>query len=275
MRDGLVEALAHVGVGPGRLVFIHARLLAFARAARHISPRALPGYMLDCLERAGGGEATIVLPTFTFACSSFGSPFELYETPAETGPLAEALRQKEGSLRSLHPVVSVTAAGPQAEAITRDTPPASYGWDSPFDRMAELDTVVVKLGLNNNLSNSFSHYAEARAGVPYVYNKLLDYIPVTVGGKKVNDVFSMSVRHLSHEVIPDRGRAHDRAVRDSACTTTAHWEGGSIMGLDLADYLNILKREMARDPYFLLAGTPLWRHGVVPAEGPAGAVTRT
>jgi aminoglycoside N3'-acetyltransferase len=166
----------------------------------------------------------------------------------------------------MHPVNSVIAAGKLAEALVKDVCLGSYSWDSPFDRIAYEDTVILCLGMTRNLSNSFSHYAETKANLPYLYNKALDYIPVSIKETPVIKDFYMTVRYLDYDIQPDRTR-HDKAIRDSGLMTFADWGGGGLHSVKLPDYLEFLKKEFRTNPYFLLSKPPQFKKGTPPADG--------
>lgn len=266
LRSDLISFLAEMGVTSGRTVFVQSGMLSFIEAARIVTPKNLPQLILDCLVEAVGERGTIVMPGFTTNCARKGLPFDLSQTASDSGSLVEYMRKKPGTFRSLHPVNSVIACGNLAESLTKGVSAGSYSWDSPFDRMASCDTVVLCMGMETNLSNSFSHYAETKSSLPYLYNKVLDYIRVSVNGLPVTKQFYMTVRYFDFDIQPDRKR-HDQVMRESGCMRFAEWGGGNLRAINLCDYLGILNRCLKDDIFFLLAGPPTFREDEPPADG--------
>lgn len=266
IKDSLVDLLRDIGIVSGRTVFVHSDLFRFMDIAREVGPKYLPKLILDCLLGAVGDCGTVVMPSFTTDCARKGLPFDLYHTPSDSGSLVEYLRCQSNTVRSLHPVNSVIAFGCLAESLTKDVSLGSYSWDSPFDRMASEDTVVLCMGTTNNLSNSFSHYAETKSGLPYLYNKMLDYIPVSIDGVVVVKDFYMTVRYLDYDIKPDRTR-HDETIRKSCLMHFAKWGDGGLSTIKLADYLGLLKSCLRKDPFFLLAHSPSFRKRERPDDG--------
>ena len=268
LKSSLSSALQDLGIQKGQTVFIQSALISFMESARELTPKELPRVIIDCLSDCVGAGGTIAMPSFTTACAREGMPFDLIHTPSDSGSLVEYLRSKPETARSLHPVNSVIAYGHLSGFLTENIGPSSYSWDSPFDRMASQDTVVLCMGLKESLSNSFSHYAETRAGMPYLYNKVLDYIPVSIDGVPINKKFYMTVRYLDYDIKPCRLK-HDEVMKHSGLMSFAKWGGGSLHAIKLIDYLSLLKSQLYEDSFFLLAGPPDFRNGEPPADGPA------
>lgn len=266
LRSDLISFLAEMGVTSGRTVFVQSGMLSFMEAARIVTPKKLPELILDSLVEAVGERGTVVMPSFTTNCARKGLPFDLYQTVSDSGALVEYMRKRPGTLRSLHPVNSIIACGNLAEFLTKNVSSGSYSWDSPFDRMASCDTVILCMGMKTNLSNSFSHYAETRSNLPYLYNKVLDYITVSVNGVPVSKQFYMTVRYLDFDIRPDREQ-HDQVMRQSDRMRFGDWGGGSCHAINLSDYLDILKRCFHDDIFFLLATPPAFRQNEQPADG--------
>lgn len=266
LKTILINILKDLGVTSGRTVFVQSDMLSFMEAARIVTPKKLPELILDCLLEAVRGSGTVVMPSFTTDCAKRGLPFDLYHTPSDSGVLVEHMRKMPETFRSLHPVNSVIALGNLAESLIKDVSAGSYSWDSPFDRMASCDTVVLCMGIKANLSNSFSHYAETKANLPYLYNKMLDYIKVSVNGVPVSKQFYMTVRYLDFDIRPDRKR-HDLVMRESGLMRFSEWGGGNLHAINLSDYLDILKRYLKDNIFFLLSHPPAFRKNQHPSDG--------
>ena len=266
LKTSLKNQLKYLGVTSGRTVFVQSDMLSFMEAARTMTPKKLPELIRTCLLEAVGSSGTVVMPSFTTDCARKGLPFDLYRTPSDSGSLVEHMRKMPGTLRSLHPVNSVIAIGSLSKSLTKNVSTGSNSWDSPFDRMASCDTVVLCMGMKANLSNSFSHFAETKANLPYLYNKMLDYIKVSVNGVPVSRQFYMTVRYLDFDIKPDRKR-HDQIMKESGLMRFSDWGGGNLHAINLSDYLDILKRCLSDDIFFLLAHPPSFRKNQPPYDG--------
>lgn len=266
LKTSLTKQLKGLGVTFGKTVFVQSDMLSFMEAARIVTPKKLPELILTCLLEAVGSSGTVVMPSFTTNCARKGLPFDLYRTPSDSGTLVEHMRKMPETLRSLHPVNSVIVIGNLAESLTKNVSTGSYSWDSPFDRMASCDTVVLCMGMKENFSNSFSHFAETKSNLPYLYNKMLDYIKVSVNGVPVSRRFYMTVRYLDFDIKPDRKR-HDQVMKESGLMRFSDWGGGNLHSISLSDYLEILKRCLKDDIFFLLAHPPAFRKNQPPYDG--------
>ena len=76
-----------------------------------------------------GPSGTLVVPTYTSQVARFDIDFVLEETPM--GIFPEFVRTRPGAVRSVHPLLSLTAYGADAERICTDDGTSAYGPDSP------------------------------------------------------------------------------------------------------------------------------------------------
>lgn len=162
LRDDLVA----LGVAPGDLLTVHSSLssLGWVEGGAPTVVHAL----LETL----GDEGTLAMPAATPQCAAPpgadaappGLPvFDRATTPTRMGAIAEAFRTWPGTVRSAHPLESVCARGPQADAIVADHPlPFSEGPGTPFGRLADLGSGVLLLGVGFNRCTAL-HLAETRA----------------------------------------------------------------------------------------------------------------
>ena len=89
--------------------------------------------------------------------------FDRMLTPTSLGVVPETFRKWPKTLRSDHPLESVCARGPAAEGITGEHPLAfSEGRGGPFDKLHELDSWILLLGVGFNRCTAL-HYAESIA----------------------------------------------------------------------------------------------------------------
>ncbi|MDI1445600.1 AAC(3) family N-acetyltransferase [Polyangium sp. 6x1] len=173
----LVRDLERLGVRAGDTLMIHASL----RALGPVEGGA--GGVLDALDRAVGASGTWMmvlgarddwawvndLPEDERAQHlASAEPFDSLRTPADpdVGYLAEALRQRPGTLVTNHPEGRFGARGARAAELVRDPPWHDYfGPGSPLEKLCQLGGRVLRLGADLN-TTTVLHWAEYLVDLP-------------------------------------------------------------------------------------------------------------
>jgi len=177
-RSGLAAALAAAGIAPGDVICVHAamgRLGYVCGGARTV---------IEALMDAIGAEGTLMMPAYTRdtvdprewryppapaawldALVAETPAYDPVRTPTQSvGAVAELFRSYPGVRRSRHPVSSVAAAGPKADALVADVPLDNrFGEDSPFGRLVRLGGKAVMLGAPYE-TMSLLHLSQYRVG---------------------------------------------------------------------------------------------------------------
>jgi len=168
--DDVARALGELDVPSGSITLVHSSVVALG-PSRDVSPRDVPAALLRALRDHVGPDGTIVVPTFTFAFCR-GEPFDLSTSPSEQmGAFAEEVRVQSESLRSSHPMQSISANGPHAAHLTEPDTLTAFGVGSCWHRILEADATVLMLGAPLQTA-SLVHWSEEQAEVPYRYMKL-------------------------------------------------------------------------------------------------------
>jgi len=193
----LAMDLTRLGVRPGMSLLVHSSLKSLGWVEGGAQA------VLDALLEATGPGGTVLVPTHTghLTDPEFWTnpavPRELWEPmraqlppfePGRTaswgmGAIPEALRLREGSLRSGHPLHSFAALGPRARALLE--PHAldrGLGETSPLARLEAVDARVLLLGVDHSVNTSL-HLAEYRARWPG-WAVLQSRAPLLVDGVK-------------------------------------------------------------------------------------------
>ncbi|MDI1475331.1 AAC(3) family N-acetyltransferase [Polyangium sp. y55x31] len=173
----LVRDLRQLGVRAGDTLMIHASL----RAVGPVEGGARG--VLDALDDAVGEAGTLMmvlgarddwawvndLPEHERAAHlENAEPFDSLRTPADpdVGYLAEALRQRPGTLVSDHPEGRFGARGARAVELLRDPPWHDYfGPGSPLEKLCQLGGRVLRLGADFN-TTTVLHWAEYLVDLP-------------------------------------------------------------------------------------------------------------
>jgi aminoglycoside 3-N-acetyltransferase len=137
-RAAIEAALREAGVGEGDAVFFQAQMSAFGTI------EGGPASVLEALRRAVGETGLIAMPAFPLAGPALehlrgGAVFDVRRTPSRMGAISERFRSSDGAVRSLHPTHSVSARGPDAEALVagHERAETPFGAGTPFARLVE------------------------------------------------------------------------------------------------------------------------------------------
>jgi len=172
-RNALVAELRDIGVCEGKDLLVHSSL-------RRIGP-VVGGAdgVIDGLLEVIGPEATLILPTISGCVTPAQPVFHVQATPSSVGVLTNVFRQREGVIRSLHPVHSAAALGPRAMHYTDGHLAANTPWspETPWGRLLRADARVLFLGVNLNCNTCF-HALEIEARVPGIHTPESDLLHI-------------------------------------------------------------------------------------------------
>jgi len=145
LRYGEAElraALERVGVHAGATLFLHSAWDEFYNF------NGTPVDLVRLLQRHVGPEGTVAMPAYPLHIRP-EEVFDVRRTPTGAGLVPEIFRRMPGARRSINPVHSVAALGPNADFLVRDHHRSETPWDerSPYARLADVDAVLVSMGL--------------------------------------------------------------------------------------------------------------------------------
>lgn len=145
-KTQIVAGLRELGLASGDLVLLHSSLASLGRVDG--GAESVVEAFLEVL----GTDGTLVVPAF-----------------GELGVIPEIVKADPRAVRSVHPLASVAAIGPKAEALCRDhwKAPTAHGPDTPYTRIAELGGWVCLLGVDQD-RNTTLHTVEALLELPYL-----------------------------------------------------------------------------------------------------------
>ncbi len=176
-EQSLRQDLTTVGIRPGMTLIVHSSLSSIGWVVGG------PPTVVRAFLHAIGESGTLAMPAATPQCADpakWTDPmvpqarldevrehlplFDPQTTPTSMGAIPETFRTWPGTLRSNHPLESVCARGPLASGITKDHPLAfSEGHGSPFEKLYDLDSRVLLLGVGFNRCTAL-HFAESLVG---------------------------------------------------------------------------------------------------------------
>jgi len=245
----IADGLRALGLGSGDQVMVHSSLKSLGMVDGGADA------VVDAVRSVIGPDGTMLVPTNVFRGSMTEflrsvDTVDLRTTGSLMGAITEAVRLRPGAVRSIHPSHPVAALGPGAGELLAehhlgDSP---AGARSPYGKLARLASGRILLIGVTNSSNTTFHTAEEYWS-PYVF--IDERFERTVIGA---DGAAHIVKVRGYCV----GRPRNFTVLDAALAAagvmTTHTIGtAQVTLLRSRDLLEVLAREIARDPFVLLA----------------------
>ena len=165
-KSAIINGLKTLGLAAGDVVIVHCALSSMGEV------KGGPDTLIDALLETVGDQGTVVMPTF-----SSERPFNKERSPTFLGQVPEAFRTRKSSLRSLHPLVPVSAIGRDADYIVEghEKCMAPQGNGSPYAKINELNGKILLLGVDLDRCTSL-HIVEILANAPYLLNEAGEYL---------------------------------------------------------------------------------------------------
>jgi aminopeptidase-like protein/aminoglycoside N3'-acetyltransferase len=175
-KTDLVQALSASGLHAGDDVFVQISLPRIGQSDGADSMAETCKETLAALLEVIGPGGTLFVPAFTLSFER-REEFDPVNSPAlagdwgESAEFAEVARRHSGAVRSEDPLYSVVGIGPMAEQVLNNLPNTSFGRDSVFERLLNLDARLCLIGVDLRHSVLFD-FLEESAAVPWRYKKL-------------------------------------------------------------------------------------------------------
>jgi aminoglycoside 3-N-acetyltransferase len=153
--------LRSLGVQAGDTLFVHSSLRSFGRVEGGAAT-----VVEGCLE-AVGATGTVAMPIFRrFFWEGPEQVWDRDRSPSLMGAITEALRTWPGARRSAHAPHPIAAVGHHAADLGSRRNRTDFAFDSPFQRLVELDAWIVMLGVGWKVC-TLIHLLEERVEVEY------------------------------------------------------------------------------------------------------------
>lgn len=167
----ITEALDKLRAGHTGIMIVHSSMVALAPTG--LAPRAICSDLLDYL----GPSGTLAMPAIPLFRNEPTGParlsdticnerlvYNVQRTPPWTGALPKALMGMQGAVRSRHPLNTMVAVGPQAQAMMSSNIegplPMPCGPQSSWKFCLDHDATIVCLGVDSSHSLTMIHVAE-------------------------------------------------------------------------------------------------------------------
>ena len=242
-KEQLLRQLRELGVEFGMNLMVHSSL-------RTIGPvEGGAEGMIDTLLEAIGPDGTLMMPSITGNVTATQPVFHAEHSPSTVGYLTETFRRRPGAVRSLHPVHSVAALGPQAEHFTRDHLAANTPWSpaTPFGRMlCDANCNILFLGVNLTYNSCF-HALEIEARLPGMHTAEGSILYVVTGDGTTHEVV-----HHWHDPRTKRYFADMEGIlHDSGCLQWGRTGLGISRLVQAAPMREVILGILAEEPWLM------------------------
>lgn len=179
----LVSNFKKLGLISGDVLLVHSSFKSFGGVEG--GPQAVVNALRSILTEEG----TLIVPTFNYDFCD-GKPYDVKKTPSKMGIISELVRTDSNSKRTLDPVFSFAILGKHRDYLVNLRNDHSFGPNSIFAKLRELDAKIMIIGLDYNESMTFFHHIEETQGCDYRYFKefrgtITDYDGLEKDGKIV------------------------------------------------------------------------------------------
>jgi aminoglycoside 3-N-acetyltransferase len=242
-RKQLADGFFNLGLRAGDVVLVHSSYKSLG--AVEGGPQTVVDALLDVLTPEG----TLIMPTFNFNFNK-GEPWDVNKTPSHMGVLTEVVRTNPEARRVFHPFYSFAILGKLKDELTRVRYKDSYGKDSIFMRLRELDAKIMVIGLSYTHSMTFFHHIEQMNGVDYSFIKAFTGMVTDENGNTYEDTFTMLVRDIDKGVITEVDPMGE-VLEQRGVVKLAQIGEGTVKLMKANEVYTVTSEEMKRDPHLL------------------------
>ncbi len=159
-KEDILFSLRNMGIIEGDSIIVHSSLTAIGYVENGADT------VIDALIEAVGDRGNLVMSTLT----GWETPFDVNTTPSGVGRISEVFRNRKNTLRSLHPVHSVAAAGKDAEYLTHghENCETGCGKGTPYYKLKDLNGKILLLGVDMD-RNTMMHCLEEEIDALYLW----------------------------------------------------------------------------------------------------------
>lgn len=220
----------------------------------------------EAIEEVIGDEGTIAVPTFTQQIGFHGFDYVHEQTPSQTGIFSEYIRNLPQSIRSFHPVFSISAVGKNKEKICHQASQSGFGYGSAMHKLFTHGAKAISLGFGYYTGYIVSglHVTESLYGVPYYYNKILD-VKSYIDGKLSNKIFIANIRYREFGIEYSFKRIIDFMERNNHLTSQKVGNG-FMYACSFQDMMSDCINLLNEDVYAFLKTPPTWKKGTIPFD---------
>lgn len=248
-RKDIIKSLRQVGIVEGDLIFSHIALLPLGLLKEMQDGESLVEVFVDAIKSVLGPEGSFITPTFSYSfCNS--APFDTYLTPSAVGAFSEAFRRLNNVTRSEDPLFSVAGFGPHLIRLFSDLPNSSFGSNSFFYRLLFEPCKICNIGLDLRFLTPI-HALEQSLNVPYRFDKLFSG---ELNGR--SSLWQYYVRFMCENSEPNC-LPLQQVGESMGIVKHAKLGRGQVYSVNFQEYVEIAKKEIDVNPWFLTKGPAL------------------
>lgn len=159
VASDIISVMKELGVHKGSVVCIHSSMKEF------YNYKGTAEELITEILNEIGPEGTLMMPAFPkySLVNKENYVFDKENDVTGAGFLAETFRKYPGVIRSINVQHSVCAIGKYADYLTKDHHKTHDCWDkdSPWQRMIELNAIVINIGMPSFYIGTFDHCVES------------------------------------------------------------------------------------------------------------------
>jgi len=244
--EDIIDALKQSGIKNGDSIFVHSDLKSFGKLNNKITRQEFLESFIEALKKTVGEHGNIIMPTFSYSfCKN--EIFDPETTPSTVGILTEYFRKLKEVKRSIDPIFSVSALGPDKDYFT-DVGTNCFGDKSIFMKLYDKNAKIVFLGETFDIT--YMHFVEQKCGVLYRFIKKFKG-EIKCGNKLEEFVFDYNVRPLDKDVNYDLEGIAD-FLESKGVLKKAELGNSKIRVVNAVDTFNELEKGFENNIYLLL-----------------------
>jgi aminoglycoside 3-N-acetyltransferase len=233
--------LHSLGVAKGDLLCIYAFLPSLG-----VVEGGLPG-IHDSIRQVLGDNGTTIVPTYT-ASYRRNEVYDVVESPSFNGVYSEYVRRLPTATRSLDPLFSMAAEGPDAERLMDWPTENCFGHGSILENLFKNHAKFLCLGLHWDQGYSFFMHLERLAQVPFRRDERIVGTTRDISRRETKGAAIHFVRRTDISWRRSRGSVGAALIAEGAGTEIAN--GGIFHRLFQAEKLaQATLRRLSDDPW--------------------------
>lgn len=264
-KTDVIESLRESGLREGDTVLVQSNLSLFGRVQRLREKTEILEFYYSSFWEVLGHRGTLVVLTAFEDYARKGEAYHRDKSSSLSGSFSEYVRRKPNAVRSMHPVLSLTAVGANAQLLCAGSHYEGFGYDSPWGRLHRLDAKLMTFGYGVRPDGmTFLHYLENLYGVPYQYTKLFDY-PVYDDDTPITGTFTMPVRYLDFGIDYDQSDFKNYLLEREAAKLVKCGRG-EILSSRCSSVVDNGVIFLRSNRFGLLKAPPRFRRGEIPFD---------
>ena len=185
------KSLRKLGITKNDIIYVSGNLVSFGKP-KNIKVENLPKIFFNEIYRLIGKKGTFMFPSHTFNLVNSKKIFDPDNTLCISGSLSNFIIKNKKINRQMHPYASIAGIGKYAKYICEYDKHDVYGVNSPFDKLINLNTKFISLGMKINKNCSQVHFLEKEFKVKYRFEKYF-FHKIFMKKKIIKKKFSMFV----------------------------------------------------------------------------------